>query len=65
VETLGLDAGVAAEFDPPFPAHYYLMGAGKYGVTQLTNLGALLFVAPLKLTGGTGSPVRALALIPQ
>jgi kynurenine formamidase len=71
VETVGIDAGGAAEFDPPFPAHYYLMGAGKYGVTQLANLGALpptgalLFVAPLKLTGGTGSPVRALALVPQ
>src|SRR5215211_4087582 len=71
VETVGIDAGGAAEFDPPFPAHYYLMGAGKYGVTQLANLGplpptgTLLFVAPLKLTGGTGSPVRALALVPQ
>jgi kynurenine formamidase len=47
------------------------MGTGKYGVTQLANLGALpqtgalLVVAPLKLTGGTGSPVRALALVPQ
>jgi kynurenine formamidase len=71
VETVGIDAGGAAEFDPPFPAHFYLMGAGKYGVTQLANLGALpqtgalFFVAPLKLTGGTGSPVRALALVPQ
>jgi len=71
VETVGIDAGGAAEFDPPFPAHYYLMGAGKYGLTQLANLGALpqtgalLFVAPLKITGGTGSPVRALGLFPQ
>jgi kynurenine formamidase len=71
VETVGIDAGAAAGFDPPFPAHYYLMGANKYGVTQLANLGtlpptgALLFVAPLKLTGGTGSPVRALALVPR
>jgi len=71
VETVGIDAGGAAEFDPPFPASFYLMGAGKYGVTQLANLGALpqtgalFFVAPLKLTGGTGSPVRAIALVPQ
>jgi kynurenine formamidase len=71
VETVGIDAGAAAEFEPPFPAHYYLMGAGKYGVTQLANLGALpstgvlFFVAPLKLTGGTGSPVRAFALLPS
>jgi kynurenine formamidase len=26
VKTVGIDAGGAAEFDPPFPAHYYLMG---------------------------------------
>jgi kynurenine formamidase len=68
VETVSIDAGAAGGFDPPFPAHYYLMGANKYGVTQLANLGALpptgmlLFVAPLKLTG---SPVRALALVSQ
>ena len=71
VETVGIDAGAAAGFEPPFPLHYYLLGAGKYGVTQLANLaslpptGALLIVAPLKLTGGTGSPIRALALAPQ
>jgi kynurenine formamidase len=70
VETVGIDAGMAAEFDPPFPVHYYVLGAGKYGITQLANLaalpptGALLIVAPLKLTGGTGSPIRALALVP-
>lgn len=69
VETVGIDAGAAAGFDPPFPLHYYLLGAGKYGITQLANLaslpptGALLIVAPLKLTGGTGSPIRALALV--
>ena len=71
VETVGIDAGAAGGFDPPFPVHYYLLGAGKYGVTQLANLavlpptGALFIVAPLKLTGGTGSPVRALALVPR
>jgi kynurenine formamidase len=71
VETVGIDAGAAGGFDPPFPVHYYLLGAGKYGVTQLANLvelpptGALLIIAPLKLTDGTGSPVRALALVPR
>ena len=70
VETVGIDAGAAAEFDPPFPVHYYLLGVGRYGLTQLANLdslpptGTLLVVAPLKLTGGTGSPVRAFALVP-
>jgi len=70
VETVGTDAGAAGGFEPPFPAHAFLLGAGKYGVTQLANLaelpptGALLIVAPLKLVGGTGSPARVLALVP-
>ena len=64
VETVGTDAGSAGGFDPPFPAHNFLLGAGKYGITQLANLaelpptGALLVVAPLKLVDGTGSPSR-------
>jgi kynurenine formamidase len=71
VETVGIDAGGAAAFEPPFPVHYYLLGAGKYGITQLANLGklpatgALVVVAPMKLVGGTGSPVRVLALVPK
>jgi kynurenine formamidase len=70
VETVGTDAGAAGGFDPPFPAHSFLLGAGKYGLTQLANLGelpptgALLVVAPLRLVDGTGSPARALALVP-
>jgi len=70
VETVGTDAGAAHSFDPPFPVHHFVLGAGKYGITQLANLaklpptGALLVVAPLKLVGGTGSPARVLALVP-
>ncbi|MEU0463842.1 cyclase family protein [Amycolatopsis sp. NPDC006131] len=69
VETVGTDAGQAFRFDPPFPAHRYLLGAGKYGVTQLQNLallpptGAVIVVAPLKIAGGSGSPARVLALV--
>jgi kynurenine formamidase len=69
VETVGTDAGAAHSFEPPFPVHTFLLGAGKYGLTQLANLaelppvGALVIVAPLKLVGGTGSPARALALV--
>ena len=54
--------------EPPFPAHNFLLGAGKYGLTQLANLaqlpptGALIVGAPLKLVGGTGSPARVLAI---
>ncbi|HET8754889.1 MAG TPA: cyclase family protein [Solirubrobacteraceae bacterium] len=69
VETVGTDAGMAHAFDPPFPVHNFLLGAGKYGITQLANLaelpptGALIVVAPLKLVDGTGSPSRVLALV--
>jgi len=71
VETVGTDAGAAHSFEPPFPVHNFVLGAGKYGITQLANLallpptGALLVVAPLKLVGGTGSPARVLALVPR
>jgi kynurenine formamidase len=69
VETVGTDAGMAHSFDPPFPAHHFLLGAGKYGLTQLANLvelppqGAIVVVAPLKLVDGTGSPSRVFALV--
>jgi kynurenine formamidase len=71
VETVGTDAGAAAGFDPPFPCHSHLLGAGRYGLTQLANLarlpatGALLVAAPLKIVGGSGSPARVLALVPR
>src|SRR5580692_4056215 len=41
VETVGTDAGAAHSFDPPFPCHAALLGAGKYGLTQLRNLAVL------------------------
>ena len=69
VETVGTDAGAAAGFDPMFPCHTLMHGAGKYGLTQLQNLaelpatGAILVVSPLKIVGGSGSPARVLALV--
>jgi kynurenine formamidase len=69
VETVGIDAGRAGEFDPAFPAHYHLLGHDKYGLTSLQNLallpstGALIVVAPLPIVGGTGSPARVFALV--
>ena len=53
----------------PFPAHYFLLGADTYGLTQLQNLdrlpspGAVLVVTPLPIVGGTGSPARVVALV--
>jgi kynurenine formamidase len=70
VETVGTDAGQAATFDPPFPCHTLMHGAGRFGLASLRNLdqlpptGALLVAAPLKIVAGSGSPVRALALAP-
>jgi kynurenine formamidase len=69
VETVGTDAGAAHSFDPAFPCHSYLLGAGKYGLTQLRNLaslpptGAVVVAAPLPIVGGSGSPTRVLALV--
>jgi kynurenine formamidase len=69
VETVGTDAGAAHSFDPPFPCHAFMLGAGKYGLTQLANLaklpptGVVLVVAPLPIVHGSGSPARVLALV--
>jgi len=69
-ETVGIDAGAAHSFDPPFPLHNFLLGGGRLGLTQLANLdrlpltGALLVVSPLRLVGGTGSPSRVFAFVP-
>ncbi len=69
VETVGTDAGAAHSFNPPFPCHAALLGAGKYGLTQLQNLaslpatGAVLVAGPLPIVSGSGSPARVLALV--
>ncbi|HEX9887143.1 MAG TPA: cyclase family protein, partial [Longimicrobiales bacterium] len=69
VETIGTDAGQAGTFDPPFPNHTFMHGAGKFGLASLTNLdqlpptGALVIAAPLKIVDGSGSPLRVLALV--
>ena len=69
VETIGTDAGQAGGFDPPFPNHGIMHGAGKFGLASLRNLdrlpvtGAVVIAAPLKLVGGSGSPLRVLALV--
>ena len=70
VETIGTDAGQAGRFDPPFPNHSTMHGAGKFGLASLCNLdqlppvGAVVIAAPLKLVHGSGSPLRVLAIAP-
>jgi len=69
VETIGTDAGQAFAFEPQYPAHTLLHGAGKYGLQCLTNLdqiparGALIVSPPLKIKQGSGSPLRVLAMV--
>jgi kynurenine formamidase len=69
VETIGTDAGQAHHFTPPYPAHFYMHGKGRYGLQCLANLdqlpptGAIIVSAPLKIKGGSGSPLRVLALV--
>jgi kynurenine formamidase len=71
VETVGTDAGQAGTFDPPFPCHTFMHGAGKFGLASLRNLdqlpptGAIVIAAPLKIVNGSGSPVRVIALVPE
>ena len=70
VETIGTDAGQAGSFDPPFPNHTIMHGAGKFGLASLCNLdqlpptGAIVIAAPLKIVNGSGSPLRVLAIAP-
>lgn len=67
-ETVGTDAGQAHLFDPMFPCHNLVHGAGKYGLASLCNLdqlpptGAILITAPMKIVDGSGSPVRVFAI---
>ena len=69
VETIGTDAGQGGHFDPPYPAHTLLHGAGRYGLQCLKNLdqlppkGAVIISPPLKIKHGSGSPLRVLALV--
>jgi kynurenine formamidase len=68
-ETIGTDAGQAQHLRPPYPCHYYMHGAGRYGLQCLANLdqlpptGAVVIAAPLKIQNGSGSPLRVLALV--
>jgi kynurenine formamidase len=69
VETINTDAGQSYAWPLPYPCHTLMHGANKYGLQCLQNLdqlppaGAVIFAAPLKIQGGSGSPLRVLALV--
>ncbi len=58
------------ELQPPFPNHFIMHGSGKFGLAGLCNLdqlpatGAVVIAAPLKIVGGSGSPLRVIAITP-
>ena len=70
VETINTDAGQSFGWPMPYPCHTLMHGANKYGLQCLNNLdqlpptGAIIVAAPLKIKGGSGSPLRVLALVP-
>jgi hypothetical protein len=53
-----------------FRRHIQSLGSGKFGLASLSNLdqlpptGAIVIAAPLKIVGGSGSPLRVIALTP-
>ena len=70
VNAVAIDGpSIDAGFDSKFTAHNILLPANVLAVENLCNVGMIskerftLVVAPLKLAGATGSPVRALAII--
>ena len=69
VETINTDAGQSYAWPVPYPCHTLMHGANRFGLQCLRNLdqlpptGAVIVAAPLKIEGGSGSPLRVLALV--
>jgi kynurenine formamidase len=65
-DTISVDCGASEDF----PVHHLALGVGLYHLENLADLselpekGAFLIVAPIKLEGGSGGPVRVFALLP-
>lgn len=66
IDTASLDYGQSKDFI----AHQVLNGADLYGLENVASLdalppvGATLIALPMKIRGGTGGPVRIIALLP-
>jgi kynurenine formamidase len=65
-DSLSVDYGASLDF----AVHRLALGSGLYHLENLADLsalpetGAFLVVAPIKLEGGSGGPVRVFALLP-
>ena len=66
LDTASLDIGASADF----PAHVSWLPSGRYGIENLANLdrvpahGATIVALPMKIRGGSGGPLRIIAIIP-
>ncbi|MFL5425378.1 MAG: cyclase family protein [Myxococcales bacterium] len=66
LDTPSIDHGPSKDFI----AHRVLMGADIYALENLAALddlpprGATIYALPMKIGGGSGAPVRVLALLP-
>ncbi|MGO8984692.1 MAG: cyclase family protein [Terriglobales bacterium] len=66
IDTLSIDYGPSKDF----PVHQYTLAHSLYHLENVANLehapasGATVVVAPMKLEGGSGGPVRILVLLP-
>ncbi|MBV9497146.1 MAG: hypothetical protein JOZ54_23125 [Acidobacteria bacterium] len=67
VDTASIDYGQSADFI----VHRVANGADVPGFENLANLervptrGAWVFALPMKIAGGSGGPLRAVALLPR
>lgn len=67
VDTASIDPGASKSFQ----THRIAAEANVAGLENLTNLaklpatGAVLFALPVKIAGGSGGPVRVIALVPK
>ena len=66
IDTASIDYGQSKDF----LVHRTLYGAGLYGLENIADLeklpatGATLIALPMKIAGGTGAPVRIIAILP-
>jgi len=66
IDTASIDHGPSREFI----VHQVINGAGRYGLENMAYLdrlpasGATLIALPMKIKGGSGAPVRIIAILP-
>ena len=66
IDTPSIDYGPSQDFI----VHQIINGANCYGLENVANLekippkGAILMALPIKIKGGTGGPVRIIAILP-